>query len=473
MSPTPSSTASSTPPPGEALVAAPVLKSLELPERLLLGPGPSNFSQEVLHALSLRPLGYMDPAFLQLLDQVQQLLRYCFQTENEVTLAVSGTGSAAMETALANLIEEGDVVLVAVNGYFGRRLAEMASRYGADVRVEEIPWGSVFSLDALQAALLKHRPRLLCVVSAETSTGALQPLEGLGALCREQECLLLVDAVTSLAMSPLYVDRWLIDVCFSCSQKGLSCCPGASPLTFGPRALEKIRRRSKPVRTWYLDLHLLLKYWHPTAAAAAAVGEVAAAAAAGKAAAARVYHHTPPMNVLYGLREALRLVAAEGLENVWRRHKETAAYLTEQLAARGLCLHVKEETHRAPALSAVVVPAGVDAAAVCRCLLSEGVEVGVGMGELAGKPQKQRLEASCPSDDLLLLYRTGTEKYRRVAADTPAAAACGRRPASRRGRGEETGGSGPLLVSFWRRLSPSRGDSWREASKLRDERQSL
>ncbi|KAL8447282.1 hypothetical protein Emed_004493 [Eimeria media] len=353
---------------GMEKVPPPRVETIQLPQRLLLGPGPTNFPPEVLKALSLPPLGYLDPHFLQVLADVQSLLRYCFQTQNETTIAISGTGSAAMEAALANLIEEGDRVLVAVKGYFGLRLEEMARRYGADVRVIKKPWGSVFSLEELREALTQHRPALLCVVMAETSTGALQPLEGLGALCREFGCLLLVDAVTGLCTSPLYVDQWSIDACYSCSQKGLSCCPGASPLTMSPRAMEKVAARKTPVKNWYLDLSLLLRYW-----------------GVGPHKGPRVYHHTPPMNLLYGLREALRLIAAEGLEAVWRRHHEVASYLTQQLEARGLRVHVQQEAHRAPALTTVVVPPQVDAAALCKNLLGEGVEVGAGIGELAGK----------------------------------------------------------------------------------------
>lgn len=343
---------------------SPKPEALQLPNRLLLGPGPSNFSQEVLSALGQPPLGYMDPSFLKVMTDVQALLRYAFQTRNETTLAISGTGSAAMEAALANVIEPGDVVLVCVSGYFGRRLVEMAKRYGADVRHKEIAWGSVFSLEEIRALLAEHCPTLVCLVMVETSTGALQPLEGLGKLCHEFGALLLVDAVTGLCTSPLHVDKWDIDICYSCSQKGLSCCPGASPLTMGPRAMEKVASRKSPVANWYLDLPLLMKYW------------------AGNT---RVYHHTPPISVFYALREALRLVAEEGLEAIWARHANTARYFAQQLNSRNLRLHVPEEEQRSPALTTVVVPDKVDAAAVCRSLLAEGVEIGVGIGELAGK----------------------------------------------------------------------------------------
>ncbi|OEH76077.1 alanine-glyoxylate aminotransferase apoenzyme [Cyclospora cayetanensis] len=328
--------------------------------------GPAKYCSSTHKGLcrALPPLGYMDPKFLQVMRDVQALLRYCFQTRNETTLAISGTGSAAMEAALANSIEPGDVVLVCVNGYFGCRLAEMASRYGADVRRSDIAWGSVFSLQDIRALLDEHRPSLVCMVMVETSTGALQPLEGVGALCHEFGALLLVDAVTGFCTSPLLVDEWEIDICYSCSQKGLSCCPGASPLTVSPRALAVMNARKSPVANWYLDLSLLMKYW------------------AGNA---RVYHHTPPMNIFYGMREAMRLVAEEGLEAVWLRHRAVAQYFAQGLRKRGLQLHVTQETHRSPALTTVVVPPQQDAAALCRTLLQEGVEIGVGIGSLAGK----------------------------------------------------------------------------------------
>lgn len=340
-------------------------EALQLPNRLLLGPGPTNFSQDVLTALSKPPLGYLDPSFLNVMAEVQGLLRYCFQTCNETTLAISGTGSAAMEAAICNVVEPGDTVLVAVSGYFGRRLVEMAKRYGADVRQKEIPWGSSFSLEELRALIEENCPTLVCVVMAETSTGALQPLEGLGDICHEHGALLLVDAVTGFCTSPLYVDKWAIDICYSCSQKGLSCCPGASPLTLNARAMDKVLKRKTPVANWYLDLTLLMKYWDgPT----------------------RVYHHTAPINLLYALREALRLIAEEGLEAVWARHKDTTAYFVQQLTRRNLHLHIPSEQNRTPAVTTVVVPEKVDAAAVCRSLLlNDDIEIGVGIGELAGK----------------------------------------------------------------------------------------
>jgi alanine-glyoxylate transaminase/serine-glyoxylate transaminase/serine-pyruvate transaminase len=313
--------------------------------------------------MSTDPVGHLDPAFLGLMDEIQALLRYVWQTDNPLTIAVSGTGSAAMEATIANSVEPGDVVLVGVMGYFGNRLVDMAGRYGGDVRTISKPWGQVFSLEELRAAMETHRPAILALVHAETSTGARQPLEGVGDLCREYDCLLLVDSVTSLGGVPLLLDQWGVDLAYSCSQKGLGCSPGASPFTMGPRALEKLQRRSGKVPNWYLDMTLLGKYWGSD----------------------RVYHHTAPINLYYGLREALRLIAEEGLEACWQRHQQTAEYFWSRLEAAGLTPHVERE-FRLPTLTTVRIPDGVDGKAITSKLLQEyHIEVGGGLGELAGK----------------------------------------------------------------------------------------
>ncbi len=353
------------------MTAAPTLnlsQSLSLgplvpPTRLLLGPGPSNAHPTVLQAMGLPPVGHLDPAFLHLMDEVQSLLRYTWQTENALTLAVSGTGSAAMEAAIANAVIPGDVVLIGVAGYFGNRLVDMAERYGADARRINKPWGQVFSLTELRAAMEMHRPTILALVHAETSTGARQPMEGVGDLCREFGCLLLIDTVTSLGGVPIFLDEWGVDLAYSCSQKGLGCSPGASPFTMGPRAWEKLQQRPGKVANWYLDMNLLSKYWGPE----------------------RVYHHTAPINLYYGLREALRLVAEEGLAAGWQRHQQTAEYFWAGLEDMGLSLHVERE-FRLPTLTTVCIPAGVDGKAIAQKLLLEyNIEVGNGLGELAGK----------------------------------------------------------------------------------------
>ena len=339
------------------------LGQLNLPPCLLLGPGPSNAHPLVLQAVALQPVGHLDPRYLQVMNEVQELLRYVWQTDNTLTFSVSGAGSAAMEATLANVVEPGDRVLVGVKGYFGHRLVDMAGRYGADVRTITKPWGQAFSLDELRTALETHRPAVLALVHAETSTGVRQPLEGVGDLCREFNCLLLLDTVTSLGGVPLFLDEWGVDLAYSCGQKGLSAPPGISPLTLGPRALDKVQQRQTPIKNWYLDTNLLGKYW----------GEE------------RVYHHTAPVNMNYALREALRLIAEEGLQNRWMRHRDNAELLWEGLASLGLACHVDHEI-RLPTLTTVRIPEGVDGKAVARKLLMEyNIEIGGGLGELGGK----------------------------------------------------------------------------------------
>jgi alanine-glyoxylate transaminase/serine-glyoxylate transaminase/serine-pyruvate transaminase len=339
------------------------LGQLNLPPCLLLGPGPSNAHPLVLQAMALQPVGHLDPRYLQVMNEVQELLRYVWQTDNTLTFSVSGAGSAAMEATLANVVEPGDRVLVGVKGYFGHRLVDMAGRYGADVRTITKPWGQAFSLDELRTALETHRPAVLALVHAETSTGVRQPLEGIGDLCREFNCLLLLDTVTSLGGVPLFLDEWGVDLAYSCGQKGLSAPPGISPLTLGPRALDKVQQRQTPIKNWYLDTNLLGKYW----------GEE------------RMYHHTAPVNMNYALREALRLIAEEGLQNRWMRHRDNAELLWEGLASLGLTCHVDPEI-RLPTLTTVQIPEGIDGKAVARKLLLEyNIEIGGGLGELGGK----------------------------------------------------------------------------------------
>ncbi len=339
------------------------LPPLQVPERLLLGPGPSNVDPTVFQAMNRQPIGHLDPAYLAIMDQVQELLRYAWQTSNVVTYPVAGTGSAAMEATLANVVEPGDKVLVAVKGYFGHRLVAMAQRYGAEVHTLTKPWGEAFTLDDLTVALQRYNPAVLAIVHAETSTGVRQPLEGLGAACHAQGCLLITDTVTSLGGVPIFLDDWEVDLAYSCGQKGLSCMPGISPFTMSPRAEEKLAKRQTPVANWYLDASLLKKYWGSE----------------------RVYHHTAPVNLTYALREALRLLAEEGLAARWRRHQKTAEYFWDGLADLGLTCHVAQAV-RLPTLTTVRVPAGVDAKAVSQTLLKDyNIEIGGGLGELAGQ----------------------------------------------------------------------------------------
>jgi alanine-glyoxylate transaminase/serine-glyoxylate transaminase/serine-pyruvate transaminase len=311
----------------------------------------------------MRQVGHLDPSFIHLMNEVQELLRYAWQTSNSFIVPVSGTGSAAMEASLANTVEPADIVLIGINGYFGHRLADMAGRYGADVRQIEKAWGEVFTLDELQAGLEQHRPAILALVHAETSTGARQPLEGVADLCHQYGCLLLIDSVTSLGGVPLFLDAWGVDIAYSGSQKCLSCPPGLSPLTFGPRALDKLARRKSKVANWYLDMSMVGKYWGSE----------------------RTYHHTAPINMNYALREALRLVAEEGLEARWARHQASAELFWHGLAEIGLACHVDVE-FRLPSLTTVRVPDGVDAKEVTRRLLTEyNIEIAGGLGQLAGQ----------------------------------------------------------------------------------------
>jgi alanine-glyoxylate transaminase/serine-glyoxylate transaminase/serine-pyruvate transaminase len=356
---------------------------LDMPPRLLMGPGPSNAHPRVLRALSARQVGHLDPTFIALMTEVQELLRYAWQTDNKVTIPVSGTGSAAMEAAIANTVESGDRVIVGCNGYFGERMVDMATRYGGDVLRMEKPWGQVFDLDEIRLAMQKHRPAVLGLIHAETSTGARQPLEGVAELCREMDCLLVVDTVTSLGGLPLFIDDWGIDAAYSGTQKCLSCPPGIGPLTLGSRALEKLNNRTQPVPNWYLDMSLVGKYWGSE----------------------RTYHHTAPINMNYAFREALRLVAEEGLEARWERHAANARLFWDGLADMGMSCHV-EEAYRLPSLTTVRVPEGVDSGQVARHLLAKyNIEIAGGLGQLAGKVWRVGLMGfnSRPENVMLLL----------------------------------------------------------------------
>ena len=275
---------------------------LRVPERLLLGPGPSNSHPDVLKAIANYPVGHLDPFYIDLMSEVQDLLRYAWQTTNRLTLPMSGTGSSAMEATIANIVEPEDKVLVGVNGYFGHRLCDMADRYRANVQTINKEWGKAFSLEEIEEALIRYRPNVFAIVHAETSTGVCQPMEGIGDLCRKYECLLVLDTVTSLGGVPLFIDNWKVDLAYSCSQKGLSCPPGLGPFTMNKRAEKKLSAREGKVPNWYLDVSLLNKYWGSD----------------------RVYHHTAPVNMNFGMRESLRLLAEEGLESSWERHRINA-----------------------------------------------------------------------------------------------------------------------------------------------------
>ena len=327
-----------------------------------MGPGPSSVDPLVLDALAHPPLGHLDPAFLSLLDDLCSLLRRVYGTDNALTLPMSGTGSLGMETCLFNLLEPGDRVLVGVNGVFGTRMCEVARRAGAEVASVEAPWGCPLDLDDLRRALKQGPFKALCVVHAETSTGVLQELAPLRSLADEGEALLVVDSVTSLGGVAVELDAHGIDASYSGTQKCLSCPPGLSPISFSERAMNVVRTRRTPVRSWYTDLTLLGKYWGSE----------------------RVYHHTAPVNMLFALHAALSLVVEETLPVRFERHRRHAAALAAGLEAMGLVLPVPSEA-RLPPLTLVSVPEGVDEAAVRRVLLSRHqLEIGGGLGRFAG-----------------------------------------------------------------------------------------
>lgn len=334
------------------------------PDRLLLGPGPSPVHDDVLRAQARAMVGHLDPWFLDRTDEIAGMLRHVFRTDNRLTFAVSGTGSAGMEASVVNVVEPGDTVLVGVNGVFGRRLADTARRCGCDVVELEQPMGRIVPPDQVTDALAEHPDaRAAVLVHAETSTGVLQPLEEVAGAVAETDTLLIVDAVTSLGGVPVEVDGWGLDVVYAGTQKCLSVPPGLAPITFSERAEDVLDARSSPVGSWYLDATAIRGYWGSE----------------------RSYHHTAPISALLGLHEGLRLVLDEGLERRWERHHRVGRRLQAALVDRGFELWA-EEGHRLPQLTAVVAPEGVDADAVRRELLERfDIEIGGGLGELAGR----------------------------------------------------------------------------------------
>jgi alanine-glyoxylate transaminase/serine-glyoxylate transaminase/serine-pyruvate transaminase len=336
---------------------------LNTPPRILMGPGPSAVHPRVLRAMANPLVGHLDPYFLELMENTQALLRMVFETSNRLTVPISGTGSAAMEASIANMVEPGDKVLICVNGYFGLRLADMAGRYGASVSTIEKPWGEIFAPEEVKGALDRNPAKIVAVVHAETSTGAMQPLKEITEVVHQQGGVLIADTVTSLGGVPVKVDEVGIDVCYSGSQKCLSCPPGVSPITLSPRAEEVLASRKTKVANWYLDLTMIQKYW-------------------GKE---RTYHHTAPISANYALYEGLRLVADEGLEARWKRHRENARLLWDGLEEMGIELHVPA-AHRLPMLTTVRIPEGVDDLGVRKQLLEDyHIEIAGGLGELKGK----------------------------------------------------------------------------------------
>ncbi|OCH10473.1 alanine--glyoxylate aminotransferase [Aliivibrio fischeri] len=342
------------------------MQSFIPPKRTLMGPGPSDISPQVLQALSRPTIGHLDPLFIKMMDEVKELLKYAFQTKNDFTIAVSAPGSAGMETCFVNLVEEGEKVLVCRNGVFGERMRQNVERCGGIPIIIDDKWGEPVSLDKVAQAL-EENPDISVVafVHAETSTGVLSDAKAIAQIARQYNCLTIVDAVTSLGGVPLLVDEWQLDAVYSGSQKCLSCTPGLSPVTFSDKAVAKMKSRSSVVQSWFLDQSLVLGYWS---------GE-------GK----RSYHHTAPVNSLYALHESLLMLKHEGIEQAWQRHADYHQELKQGLEVLGIKFIVDEE-YRLPQLNAVYIPVGISDIQVREQLLEEyNLEIGAGLGELAGK----------------------------------------------------------------------------------------
>ncbi|MFP8891659.1 pyridoxal-phosphate-dependent aminotransferase family protein [Natrialbaceae archaeon A-CW2] len=346
------------------LETAPDVGELTPPNRTLMGPGPSDVNPRVLRAMSTPLVGHLDPSFIEIMNDVQDLLRYTFRTDNQWTIPVSGTGSASMEAAIGNVVEPGDTMLVPTNGYFGGRMASMAERAGGTVVTVDAPWGEPLDPDDVADALAEHDPDVFGFIHAETSTGVVQPdVPELTAAAHDHDALVIADTVTSLGGVELRVDEWGIDVAYSGPQKCLSCPPGASPLTLSDEAMEKVLSRDTDPRSWYLDLSLLEGYWGSD----------------------RSYHHTAPITNVYAIREALRLVAEEGIEARWERHRELAGALKAGMEGMGLEMNAPE-AYWLPSLNAVRVPDGVDDGDICADLLERyDLEIASGLGDLAGE----------------------------------------------------------------------------------------
>jgi len=342
------------------------IRSFHPPQRVLMGPGPSDVSPRVLAALARPTIGHLDPMFVHMMDEVKALLKFAFQTENELTMPVSAPGSAGMETCFVNMVETGDKVIVCQNGVFGGRMKENVERCGGIPVLALDDWGRAVNPNKLEEAL-KANPdaKIVAFVQAETSTGALSDAKTLVEIAHRHNCLTIVDAVTSLGGTPVKVDEWNIDSIYSGTQKCLSCIPGMSPVSFNSKAQDKIKNRKSKVPSWFMDLNLVMGYWG--------------------AATKRAYHHTAPINALYGLHESLVILQEEGLQNAWTRHHKNHLALRAGLEAMGLNF-VVPEAERLPQLNAISVPEGVDEAAVRSILLSDyHLEIGAGLGAMAGK----------------------------------------------------------------------------------------
>lgn len=351
--------------------------------RVLMGPGPSDVSTRVLQAMAAPCIGHLDPAFLEIMDETQQLIRYAFQSDYALTIPVSGTGSAGMETCFVNLVEPGDRVLVCVNGVFGTRMCDIVNRIGGELIRLDFPWGRAVDAEVVRKKTLETRPAILAVVHAETSTGVCSPIKELSGIAEEAGALFIVDMVTSLGGMPVNVSDNKIDAAYSGTQKCLSCPPGLSPITMSGRSLDKLQNRKNPVVSWYLDMGMVGSYW-------------------GKE---RKYHHTAPINMIYGLREALRIMAEEGMENRFNRHIENHRALVAGIEAMGMTMLVPED-ERLPMLNAVKIPDGVNDLQVRLALLKNyNIEIGAGLGDLSGKVWRVGLMGSscCRRNVILFL----------------------------------------------------------------------
>lgn len=372
------------------------------PQRKLFGPGPSMVPRRVLEATARPTLGHMDPHFIELMDETRGLLRYVFQTDNELTFPLSSPASAAMEACLVNLLEPGDTAVICRNGVFGGRMAEIARRAGAYVVAVDSAWGEPVAPEAVDDALAAHPgSKLLAFVHAETSTGVLSDARVLAEVARRHGVLTVVDTVTSLAGLPVQVDAWGLDAVYSGSQKCLSAPPGLAPVTLSPRALEAIKHRRTPVQSWFLDFTFLMGYWSGSK---------------------RAYHHTAPVNAIYGLHESLQMLREEGLEASWNRHRKAHEALAAGLAELGLDLMV-DPAYRLPQLNMVPVPEWLDDASVRTALLRDHqLEIGAGLGDLAGRVWRIGLMGGgANGDSVTSIVRALGDVIARPGAESPAA----------------------------------------------------
>lgn len=357
-------------------------------KRVLMGPGPSDVHPRVYQALITPLVGHLDPYFIHVMDETKELLRYVFQTQNEFTIPVSGTGSAGMEACICNLVEPGDEVIICTGGYFGDRMAQMVERHrGKLIRLEN-EWGTPFTADQVKKALQGSSVKVVGIVHAETSTGVLQPLPDIAKVVHDHGAILIVDTVASLGGAPIKVDEWGIDACYTGSQKCLSCPPGLAPITLNDRAVERMMNRISPIGSWYLDMSMIKNYWGGS----------------------RVYHHTAPVSMTYALRESLVLIHEEGLDNCIDRHRLNYQALQAGIDAMGLKFFVAE-TFRAPMINAVLAPEGMDEARVRAHLLQGyGIEVGGGLGALRGKAWRVGLMGQSSHKDHVLLFLGALEE---------------------------------------------------------------